>query len=137
LRYGRRTFVRPPKDMRDSRHDLLRDPVHELHKWLYGEQGAAEGWAYWFEQALISIGWRRVHQSGGETVYLKEDCTLSLYVDDGAISAPSPSKAADELALITTKVSIKKPGRLHHFLGVYVKYAKWGTNNYILWEQKD
>ena len=66
----------------------MRDPVLRALKWTYGEQGAGEGWASWFDARLRAQRW-----SGRETLYIRDGVWLALYVNDGSIGGQELSRA--------------------------------------------
>jgi hypothetical protein len=80
-------FVRVPKSFQDSTYEKLakegKDPLLGLNTYVYGEKRAGDKWATYFGERLESQGWVKLACTQ-MTIFTRENCTLGVYVDDGA-----------------------------------------------------
>ena len=96
------------KPFHSDRMKAMRDPCCKMNRWLYGEQGAGPNWGLWFEKKLKQQGWTQICSSGGETIYIRDDVVLSVYVDDGC-AAGKCSLILGLLQEVAIFVDIKAP----------------------------
>ena len=77
-----------------------------------------------------------VTSSGGETLYCRGECWLTVYVDDGAACGKSMQKVCGFVLEISQIVQIKPASWLKHFLGIHCHRARAEGRRYLLWEQE-
>ena len=110
-------FGRIPQELRPPEWtDKYYDPVVKIEKALYGLPRAGFDWYHYFEQILISFGWKPVE--GFDSIYTKGKCTLAAYVDDLLMTGPQ-AELRKRWAEIRTVLKLKEaPKSLEEFLGI-------------------
>ena len=94
-----------------------KDPCVKLARALYGLPRSGFDWFAKIDNVLTSkLGWSRM--PGVDSVYMKKQAMLALYVDDILLAGP-PKDRRREWALIQEEVKLgEKPAKLSRFLGV-------------------
>lgn len=135
-RHGPPTWIRPPRQMFTEEMRAMREPVVKLDRWIYGEQGASDGWSDHFHEALVAQGWTLIESCGGESIYIRDNVVLGVYVDDGSAGHKGPRKTISFILELRGLIEMKDPSWLKHFLGLHVLRAFRESYRYCIIAQK-
>jgi len=115
----------------------LKNPVWLLRRPIYGLSCSGKLWQQHFEDAVTSIGWKRVPDQ--PQCFYKDHaagrCLMCVYVDDVVLGGPKHGLLWEELG---RAVELTKPEPLSRVLGVNFKFSKPSPNKYkVTMEMKE
>ena len=100
------------------------DPCLRVQKAMYGLPRSGFDWFSHADDTLTKIGWKRM--AGVDSVYLKDDGLLALYVDDLMLAGPAHSRRREWAAIRRTIKLRGDPGPISRFLGVHFSVRRTG-----------